>query len=839
MKKLLAILLTAVLLIPVFPSEAESMRENAFGEFSGAAETNARLTVKSGSWPLFSRLYYLPSTLPERYTALEVCETIGLESLDGKKKNVKPEACSLVFVSGTEGLRNSVEIIYDSEKMTTSLVVSPEKLTETGNAVFLMKAEGNGLYFENELTLTVISWDEHPLFDPVSPFLRATVSQGTGETTEEDGTRIRLYKNNTNLYTNEELIPLLLTDHTSEVAETCLNEAQREEAARVRTTGAGLYGLRPAGQYPEGELWTGRFTAVPYSYDYYSGYQFRKAGKYEFRLNPGQSNIKAPAAVITVLPYSITGPSALQPGTEGIFSVDDTDPGSGRTFALSAEGDGISFDSDTGVLSVIASTAAGTVYTVSAQPSDGQPAVQMTGTVADGLLYTENIASALFLDSAEMSQGFSVPVLTGPKEYHIWQAGKTEDGGVEAYGATDDEEAPYAIEIEYRILKLDRFAEDAEAAEQIYSGIETYENAEDVQEESVLLEGHPGRIRVMKINGTNGPCSCGEIILVRNDRMLVTDIYCTPQNGTGYEDIPKVTMTDMRKMAKQVRYDPSAAPLTLADGAFTLSTKEGADSLPAGQRLNMQAVFASPEKVNTGAKNDSLIWSVTGPEGGSLPAGVSIDKNGVLSADRKISGITRAEVRAESPLFGTTAVFPFTVYPAVKSFTLEPSELFLYAGTDASADVTAVLQPEGALAQGITWVPDKEGLLEVTVTGECTAKIKALTACKTSVTVTEPSGWHVRLPVSVIEPVTSVKLSVTSKAYVGGKCWIIAEFEPAKPENAAVEWTLNVGEDVATINRMGLLSVSKNVPKGTLITVYCKALGAPEPVIGSIDLITE
>ena len=127
----------------------------------------------------------------------------------------------------------------------------------------------------------------------------------------------------------------------------------------------------------------------------------------------------------------------------------------------------------------------------------------------------------------------------------------------------------------------------------------------------------------------------------------------------------------------------------------------------------------------------------------------------------------------------------------------------------------------------------------MTVTGECTAKIKALTACKTSVTVTEPSGWHVRLPVSVIEPVTSVKLSVTSKAYVGGKCWIIAEFEPAKPENAAVEWTLNVGEDVATINRMGLLSVSKNVPKGTLITVYCKALGAPEPVIGSIDLITE
>ena len=839
MRKLLAMLLTAVLLIPVFPSEAESMRGNSFGSFSGTVETNARLTVKQGSWPFFSRLFYLPSTLPEKYSAHEICETISLESLDGKKKNVKPEACSLEFVSGPESLRNAVELDYDSDKKIFRLIVSPEKLTEAGNTVFRFRAEGEGLYYEKEVTLTVLSWEKYPLFDAVNPYLRATVSQGEGETTEEDETQIRLYKNNTNLYTSDELLALLLRDHTAEVAEACLNADQREETDRIRATAAASYVLKPAGQYPEDELWTGKCTAAPYSYAYYNGFQFRKAGKYEFRINPSHSNISVPAAVITALAYSINGPEILQPGMDGTFTVKDSDPGSGRTFSLSAEGDGISFDPDTGVLSVIESVPAGTLYTISAQPSDGQPAARMTGTVSDGLLFSEKVVSGQILDSADMTQGFSVPVLAGPKEYRIWQARKTEDGGVEAYGATDDEEAPYAVEIEYSIRKLDGFAEEPETAENVYSGVEPYENAEDVQLERITLDGHPAQIRLMKINGQKGAFSCGELLFARNNRLLVIAIYCTPQNGTEYEAAPRITMTDMRKLAEQIVYDPSTAPLTLADGVFTLNTKEGTDTLPGGQRLNMQAVFASPEKVNANEKNDTLIWTVTGPEGSTVPAGISIDKNGVLSADRKISAITHAEVRAESPLFHTSAVYPFTVYPAVKSFTLEPAELFLYAGTDASAEVRAVLQPEGALARGITWIPDKEGLLEVTVTGENTAQIKALSACKTSVTVTEPSGWHVKLPVSVIEPVKSVTLSVTSKAYVGGKCWIVAEFEPAKPENPAVEWSLNVGEDIATINRMGLLSVKKNVPVGTAITVFCKALGAPEPVIGTIELITE
>ena len=49
----------------------------------------------------------------------------------------------------------------------------------------------------------------------------------------------------------------------------------------------------------------------------------------------------------------------------------------------------------------------------------------------------------------------------------------------------------------------------------------------------------------------------------------------------------------------------------------------------------------------------------------------------------------------------------------------------------------------------------------------------------------------------------------------------------------AVQWSLDVGEDIATINEKGQLTISKTAPSGTKITVTCTALGAPTPVTAS------
>ena len=92
---------------------------------------------------------------------------------------------------------------------------------------------------------------------------------------------------------------------------------------------------------------------------------------------------------------------------------------------------------------------------------------------------------------------------------------------------------------------------------------------------------------------------------------------------------------------------------------------------------------------------------------------------------------------------------------------------------------------------------------------------------------------------AVIPPVTALTLSYKGKASPGKTVTITPIFEPKKPGNSAVEWSVNVGEDVATISNKGALKISKDAAPGTVITVTCKALGAPEPVVMTIDVPVE
>jgi len=50
-----------------------------------------------------------------------------------------------------------------------------------------------------------------------------------------------------------------------------------------------------------------------------------------------------------------------------------------------------------------------------------------------------------------------------------------------------------------------------------------------------------------------------------------------------------------------------------------------------------------------------------------------------------------------------------------------------------------------------------------------------------------------------------------------------------------VEWTLDVGGDIATITK-GKVKISKTAPEGTVITVTCTAVGAPEPVVKTVQI---
>lgn len=170
----------------------------------------------------------------------------------------------------------------------------------------------------------------------------------------------------------------------------------------------------------------------------------------------------------------------------------------------------------------------------------------------------------------------------------------------------------------------------------------------------------------------------------------------------------------------------------------------------------------------------------------------------------------------------------------VSKVNLDPAELFFYVGTDDSQTVKASLEPASVPPIGLTWTPAKKDIVEITETEDGVVSIKPLKAGKTDITVKEPGGKSAKLKVNVVDPVESVELAVKGNAKAGGKVNITATLAPKTAGNKTVEYSLDVGEDIATINNKGQLSISKNALSGTKITVTCTALGAPVPVTASV-----
>ena len=140
---------------------------------------------------------------------------------------------------------------------------------------------------------------------------------------------------------------------------------------------------------------------------------------------------------------------------------------------------------------------------------------------------------------------------------------------------------------------------------------------------------------------------------------------------------------------------------------------------------------------------------------------------------------------------------------------------------------------------GITWTPAKEGLLEIEAGEDGTAKIRPLAGGKTTVAVKEPGGKNAKLTVSVVDPVTEVALTAKGKAQAGKAVTLSAALSPKTAGNKELEWSLDVDESIATIDAKGKLKISKDAPAGTVITVTCTALGAPQPISATLKITVE
>lgn len=397
------------------------------------------------------------------------------------------------------------------------------------------------------------------------------------------------------------------------------------------------------------------------------------------------------------------------------------------------------------------------------------------------------------------------------------------------------------IDLSCYLYENDTYYEVPEyARELLNSTVAQYKKTKikDIETEETEIDGHPAMLILGRIpDKEDADDWYGFINFARNNYTGTLAVTIHTNNW----DAPVLTMEHLRTLAQLIEYDPSKAPSTMEDGTFTISAGDETPSVTAGKTLQLAAVFDKPDLVNSEAKNNAVTWTVVDPETGETPAGYRMDaKKGILTAPKNVAEITQVQVVGDSNTFHTTASCTVTVLPAATAITVDPAELFFYTGTDTAITVQAALTPDFLPFTGIEWKLQKEGIVELTPGENGTASVKPLADGKLSATVSEPGGKKATLKISVVPPVEDVILSFKGKTGPGASAAVSAEIQPKNAGNKTLEWSLDVGDDVAVINEKGKVTISKTAVPGTVINVTCRALGAPEPIERTLQIeVTE
>ena len=776
-------------------AEQQNPEETAFtGQEKDNAKCDEMERVFREQWA------YVPSTLPETVRDSTMVAYPRLNPVKGEWKSVVPTAYSVEFVSGDEHLRdalsfNEYTIQSAEDNRQLQLLVNSRSLTAPGTATFRVRLKGEDLYHETEITLHVLSWKEDPLFEVIR---------------EEPSAKLKRNQP----YTMSGLTGLFIKD---------LRETVIARHPELGTQGSGYSNpvcyLYPRDQYP----------GIQQDYGLENTYTFTENGTYKFELYYNLGNVFWDMELnMIVLPYSITSSGSFAPGGTVAFSVTDEQPESGRTFAWSLEGEGVTLDAETGTVAIPETAAQGTAFTVTATPSDGGDPVSVTCQVWTGALPAPEFTTE------STTYGFDLPVMTNAGMEKQYTSNTTM---VNFLGTPD---RSYNLVLYYILTYHDHFSEKPETAEKDYDEMVESAGWKVLEQETYEIDGHPARLMILDAPsfGTEMSGNLGMVIYARNSEIAVVLLNTTPLEGGDPSSAPPVTLGDLEKIAGGIGYRPEAVWLTAADGKITLSVKDGAQAVTAGKSLQFNAAFANPNRINKREKNDTLEWTAVNAETGEPVEGIAIDGKGKLTVKKDAPAPVEIRVKAYSPIFETEAEMLITVLPVADSITVEPAELFFYIGTDKTETVRAILSPETVPPAGITWTAAKQGIVEILPQEDGTALVRPLAAGKTTVAVKEPGGKNASLKISVTEPVAGLELSVSGKQKPGGTVTVKAAVTPKNAGNKQLEWALDVGEDVATVQN-GKVKIAKGVPAGTVITVTCTAVGAPEPVVQTVQITVE
>ena len=789
--KWIALLLTAVLLLSLAPTSFAAKKEEG---------TAYGLDGSMFCW------VYATDTIPEGVEVVEASERVHMYQssyVDESKK--KPDEyvfdVTVTFVSGDERLKDAIQFRKSDDGENMYVYIDNSVITQPGEAVFHFVCEGENLRSEFDRTLRVLDYSENVPF---------AAKQEKAEFTFYPGDKLEPQK----------IAAAAVSDNVMSIAAGITDRKDYDYSPFSMLS----YRHSSPGFSTGNEAFSSCFEykdeQSDYNYKYW--YEAVNPGTCTGEVSGTFNNVRLTVPVtLNVLGYALNGPDLVKPGETAEYTLVQKD-NKDRSFVYTLEGEGATFEDG----KLTAGSEGGTV-TLIATPDTGEPAAKKQITISDGVLGVYQTTETTFY-------GFIFNRITDDSAG--FEYGSVRGG----YGAqlTDPETGAVCLYVNYVVYQSSSFLENPEDAVAFYDGeLESEFATTHVLEKGNLdYDGHPVRYYLTDVQMDDGTtANVGYLFYARQNLHLMISVrtYVSDPSQTP----APVTLSDLQIAARGLSFDESGLDVVQSDGVITVTCKEDTHTVTAGKKLNFYSNFPRPE-ITYNADLNPITWSVVDAETGEASADVTITDKGVLTAGKNISSILNVKVIASSAVFHTQSEYEVTVMPVIKKVTLEPAEIFLYEGSDAEVTVTAKLDPD-ITPIGLTWTTKKEGVAEAKVNDDGTAVFKAVAAGKIQYTVKEPGGKTATLKVNVVAPVTGLTLSFKGKASPGKTVTITPAFEPKKPGNSSVEWSVNVGEDVATINNKGALKIAKDAAPGTVITVTCTALGAPEPVVATIEVTVE
>ena len=751
--------------------------------------------------------FYVKDSVPDYMVLIQNELPATLGSYWGERTELCEKA-TVKFTSGSKHLREAIKIRSD-ENGKKYFYVDNDVLTEPGGAQFRLSAESEHYQWSDDYYLKVIDYNEYPLLDLKidNPLKKAIMEVSVGDRIEE-----------------KDILSAIGEFHLTEIEDRLWKQKERyayyaEDTEPLSYKSWGYYWIDDLMEYKDGHWDDNLINYIP-GYFIVKDYGVFELNNIHYKW--GNVELRIPEIIIQTEP-GISGKGTVRPGKVVAYYFQRAE----SKVSWSVEGDNVRIHPDN-----ISSVSDGkelfkelqrtgaemTVLEIDADAEYGSE-ITITATDEQGKQYSKKVKVGALLDENDLilnessSNGFKwhYPVV-GFKDAEDWEYGSYKPGF--DYGIYRVSESIYGA-----------LYEDPDKAHAYLEGEKPLFNYEIIEDRWLEIEGHPAHIIIYK-DKEEGK-TFGTLSYVRNSLELLLYLESSDPNDP-------VEFYDCEVLAKHISYDETAAPFTVADAALSISTKGDQKTVTAGRNISFTYAFANSEKVNKKNKNDAVVWSVGKADTGEAVEGVIIDAKGQLKVDKNLAAPVDLQVKVASEKLGTSAIYNISALPVVSKVNVEPAVLFFYTGTEDPQTVKASLEPSTVPPIGLTWTPAKKDIVEITAVEDGTVSIKPRAAGKTDIAVKEPGGKNAKLTVNVVAPVESVELKANGTAKAGGKVKIVATLAPKNVGNKTVQWSVDVGEDIAKIDDKGQLTISKEAPSGTKITVTCTALGAPSPVVSTI-----